>query len=95
MTNNNDTRWNRWNDKRHNCGKLAPNLFFLFEILVVLEVAYVAVEILAFVGMPTGVPVVLAVGFVALLAVGKFWDDRRRVLERQKGNCPEASDADT
>jgi len=77
------------NDKRHYCGKLAPNLFFLFEVLVVLELAWVVVKVLEYMGLATNFLVWLVVGFFAILAIGKFWEDRRRVLNRQKGRCPE------
>jgi len=77
------------NDKRHYCGKLAPNLFFLFEVLVVLELAWVVVKVLEYMGVATNFLVWLVVGFFAILAIGKFWEDRRRVLNRQKGRCPE------
>jgi UPF0716 family protein affecting phage T7 exclusion len=77
------------NDKRHYCGKLAPNLFFIFEVLVIIELAYVVISVLEYMGVKTNIVVVLVVAFFALLAIGKFWDDRRRVLNRQKGRCPE------
>ncbi len=83
-------RYKGLNDKRHYCGKLAPNLFLLFEILATLELAWVVIKILEYMGVETTFVVVLVVGFFVLLAIGKFWDDRRRVLNRQKGVCPEA-----
>ena len=78
------------NDKRHYCGVLAPNLFFLLEVLVTLETAYVAIQVLAYMGVKINAVVVIVVAFFAILALGKFWQDRQRVLNRQKGRCPDS-----
>ena len=83
------------NDKRHYCGKLAPNLFFLFEVLATLESAYVVIQVLVYMGVKTNAVVVVFVAFFAILAMGKFWQDRQRVLNRQKGRCPDPEDKET
>jgi UPF0716 family protein affecting phage T7 exclusion len=83
-------RYTGLNDKRHYCGKLAPNLFFVLEVLATLEIAYVINQVLAYMGVDSTHIVVLLILFLgAVLAIGKFWEDRRRVLNRQKGRCPE------
>jgi len=79
------------NDKRHFCGKMAPNLFFLLETVMVFELAWVAIRLLAYLGVDLSFGVVAIVAFVGILAINQFWQDRRRVLNRQKGRCPEKS----
>ena len=80
------------NDKRHYCGKFAPNLFFFLEIVVTLETAYVAIKLLEYMGVDTHSFVLVIVAFFVLLAIGRFWQDRQRVLNRQKGRCPDPDD---
>ena len=80
------------NDKRHYCGTLAPNLFLLFEILATLEAAYVVIQVLEYMGVKTNVLVVIIIAFFVILAFGKFWQDRQRVLNRQKGRCSDPED---
>jgi len=82
-------RYRGLNDKRQYCGALAPNLFFLFEVIATLELAYVVISVLNFMGLETNIVMILVVAFFVILVLGKFWEDRRRVLLRQKERCPD------
>jgi hypothetical protein len=84
-------RYTGLNDKRHYCGKLAPNLFFVFEVLATLEIAYAFLAVLDYMGVDSSNAVLMLLVLVAVVfAIGKFWDDRRWVLNRQKGHCKDS-----
>ena len=77
------------NDKRHYCGTFAPNLFLIFEILATIELAYVLVKVLEYFGIEPNAIELLTIATIALYAIGKFWEKRRLIINRQKGRCPE------
>ena len=72
-------------EKRHACGSLKPNVYFLLQIISVLLLLSLVLQLFELFNL--GVPVVLASYFISVALVMYFLIRRKRVIQRQEWYC--------
>jgi len=73
------------NEKRHACGSLKPNLYFLLQIISILLLLLLVLQLVELFNL--GVHIILISSFIAIALIMYFLIRRKKVLQRQKWFC--------